>query len=203
MTDPVLLLTSDSVEAPPEEIVLGAVRQFRYRTIVTVLIGLAGVLALVLIAQRLQMGPIDDDLESLLLNREATVTVVTGSHIVDGVEFRVTESIWADGVGYLRLMATETEPNRDEPQVEVSVATVSVEPSQQWSVNDVGGTLGRTPSARTTDAWWVRYESATPPSGPIFIEAGVIAFPAEFIENGGVFEADLTTVRIEFSVVLP
>lgn len=203
MTDPVLLLTSDSVEAPPEEIVLGAVRQFRYRTLVTILVGLAGVLALVLIAQRLQVGPIDDDLEALLLNRDATVSAITGSHVVDGVEFRVTESIWADGVGYLRVMATETVADRPEPQVEVQIGNVSVERSQQWTVHDAGGTLGRTPGARTTDAWWVRYQSATPPSGSVFVEAHIIAFPADFIENGGVLETEVDPVRLEFQVALP
>lgn len=203
MTDPVLLLTSDSVEAPPEEIVLGAVRQFRYRSLVTILVGLAGVLALVLIAQRLQVGPIDDDLETLLLNRDATVSAIEGSHLVDGVEFRVTESIWADGVGYLRIIATETMPERAEPQLDVAIDNVSVEPGQQWSVNDVGGSLGRTPGARTTDAWWVRYESATPPSGSIFVSAFVIAFPADIVENGGAFEADIDPVRLEYQVILP
>jgi hypothetical protein len=202
MTDPVQLLTSDAVEDPPQEIVLAAVRQFRYRALLTIAVGLVAVLAFALVAANRPGAGVDNRLEDMLSNPRSTVVAIAGSQVVDGIEWRATETIWLDGVGYVRVLATETQPGRPEPEVNADVLAVRFDGAAGYETINAGVVLGRTPGAKTTNGTWVRYEAPEMPAGVLSMDVLMAKLTEEMVTVGGVSDDELLTfATVEFTVV--
>lgn len=195
MTDPVQTLTRQPLESPPEEIVLGAVRLFRYRAVATV----ASLLAIgAIVVTVLRAGP-SEPTEGVVDDPRAVVHALDATGTIDGIEFRLTESTWLDGRGFIRVIVTELDSGRTEPEVLVEVgdvrltfADVSGE-TTSTVVNQPSVTVGRTDAARTTASFWVEYESERPPADTLSIDFVVVPVPLDVVENGGVVSSEGAT----------
>ncbi len=196
MSSPIEALERQPLESPPEEIVLGAVRLFRYRAIAAV----AAIVAVAVVGYAaLSAASVSDrqrSLDEVLMSREAQIVALDTIGAIDGIEFRLTESVWADGVGFVRVIATETAADRPEPEVIIEVGDVRVEfaggigESTSSVVNQPSATVGRSSDVMATASFWVQYESERPPGDTLSVTFTVIPVPQVFLDSGGELTSD-------------
>ena len=146
MTDPIATLEQLPPESPPNEVVLTAVRIFRYRAIATVALLVVGVFALGWALTQLQGATIDSDLARLLADDEAQTIVLGAADVVDGFRVEAVELVWNEDRGFLQVLVSAP-PDAAESEIGVSIAEVRVDGrSAGRNLDDrdrTFGTLGR------------------------------------------------------------
>ncbi len=197
MTDPLDRLEALGDEPVPAEIVLSAVRLFRYRAIATIGALVAGLLLVGLILTNVtDTGPSAQVAE---LEREPdSVRVVLGESVeIEGIEITLTEVIWHEGTGFVRVVAQETLNGRPEPEVMVDIVSVETE----------DGAVSSFPESSTLDldrrhavaARWIQFDAAQPPVTYLAVDALVLPVPQEILDEGGELSSeDGTTTRIVY-----
>ena len=190
-------------ESPPPEIVLSAVRSFRYRVIAIVASVVAAALLLVLLQTVLRPDNIGAE-AARLGPRGVTPLLVSGD--VHSVVVTLVEVIQGDGVGYVHFLVEE---GGEEIIVEVEPTEVLISPDgenlrQAESVGqsfEVGGLdqIGGAHYGGTPDAasGWIRFEGEHEPSGPLAVEFRVwFMAPGEIDPRDG-YEAIAVGLRID------
>jgi len=199
------MLSSLPEESPPPEIVLSAVRAFRYRAIAVVASLMAGFLILFVVLP--SVGP--DDLgvraESL---RTRGVTPLLVSAELETARVTLTELVMGDGEGYIHFIVEETGENS---VVEVNFESVmisadgrfarsAVAEGQSLEVGAVDPALGecfvRGPDAASG---WIRFEGDHDPDAPLTVVFSLFLVPPEAYETCGYeTEGPPPTLRVEY-----
>jgi hypothetical protein len=196
MSNPIDVLERQPLESPPEEIVLGAVRLFRYRAIATVTAIVAIAVIGYAVISAVSASDRQQRLDSVLTSPSAQVVALDAVGTVDGIEFRLTESVWDNGVGFVRVIATETRSDRSEPQVDIEVGEVRVRfagvngEAVSSVVNQPSLTIGRSSETRATGSFWVEYLSESPVGDTLSVRFIVVPIPQDFLDNGGELTSD-------------
>jgi len=201
VTDPEDLLHSFPEEAPPAEIVLAAVRAFRYRAIAIV----ASIIAAMLIATFAvgKIGPSDVDAEVAAAVRDGAdvVPVLTGAQY-DGIFVSFSELVVDGNTGYARLLVWDT---KGRAEIDFDVVAIEIAGQRQeifsnsianlMSYRDLDGVLRK----RTSDAGWFRFESSTGIKPPVALEVQLLIVPEEVVLYGGDLDGPFPILRLEWS----
>ena len=196
MTDPEQALAVPPDESPPPEIVLAAVRGFRYRTVAVISIGALATLLVMAVLARFRPGDIGTD-AARAASQGAEVLPVLESGEYDGINVVVSEIVVEGDAVFLRYLAWDT---KGHAAVEVHVAAletggVRLEPSttsfQDLSLCDV-------PGRRTTTGGWARFESPGRIEGPVSIEVEFLIWPEERCEGSATIEGPYPRVRLHW-----
>ncbi|VAW09640.1 hypothetical protein MNBD_ACTINO02-755, partial [hydrothermal vent metagenome] len=127
MTDPDDLLRKIPDESPPPEIVIAAVRAFRYRAIAVV----ASIIAAMFIATFAlgKVGPSDVDAEVAAAVRDGAdvVPVLTGAQY-DGIFVSFSELVVDGNTGYARLLVWDT---KGHAEVDFDVVAIEIAGQRQ------------------------------------------------------------------------
>ncbi|VAW05247.1 hypothetical protein MNBD_ACTINO02-3259 [hydrothermal vent metagenome] len=201
MTDPEDLLHSFPEEAPPPEIVLAAVRAFRYRAIA---IGASIIAAMFIATFALgKIGPSDVDAEVAAAVRDgADVVPVLTSAQYDGIFVSFSELVVDGNTGYARLLVWDT---KGHAEVDFDVVAIEIAGQRQEifsnsiaglvSYRDLDGVLRK----RTSDAGWFRFESPTGIKPPVVLEVQLLIVPADVVLHGGNLDGPFPILRLEWS----
>lgn len=143
MSDPETLIRSMPKESPPTEVVVAALRVFRYRAIVAVFLSVALVLSAFILKNK-----IDED--SRLLERIGQIRYTTGGTIsvnelrdVDGANLLLWEVVVDEtGSSYVHVLAWD-ERGRDFT-ISISNARVDGRPATLAAIESSGGGAART-----------------------------------------------------------
>ena len=199
------ILGSLPEESPPPEIVLSAVRVFRYRAVAAVVSLVAGVLVLFVVLP--SFGPKDLGVRAESL-RARGVTPLLVSAELETVRVTLTELMMGDGEGYIHFIVEETGENS---VVEFSFENVMISPDgislfsaesegQGFEVGAVDPALGEYfvggPDAASG---WIRFEGDHDPEGPLVVVFSVLFVPPEAYQTGSFgFEGVPPVLRVEY-----
>jgi hypothetical protein len=187
MADPESALKDLPPESPPPEIVLAAVRVFRYRALAVVALGVALVIGAVFVYQRINV-------EGQFSVKVATARVQGGTyfgkgigeiHTIDGISVVVWEVV-GDGIGaypqvlYVHLVGWD--PKGRQVEVEMANPKFGGEPARVTGLEGGGNWGGST----TLLDLWIGLETSG--SGPLTFEAQVVRY-----RNDGSREVVATT----------
>jgi hypothetical protein len=189
-------------EAPPPEIVLAAVRTFRYRAIASVAAIIAG--AFLLGAVWRSVGPDDFGAAAAGIDGGIAVPILeTGQ--ADGIEIAVTELVWDEtrSAGFVRYIAHGTGSYAEvdiEPRAVVTSTGVRPEididgnPVLQDYTTRHGERIDR-----PTAGGWIGFTAVDhDPFGPLTVEFEVRPVPLEIVLDGGTLEGPFPTITITF-----
>ena len=200
MTDPIDELIQTADEPVPQEIVLSAVRLFRYRALATVggILATVAVLGLALVLSS-RTDP-EDRGAALAGDREAVHIAVAESEVIGGVRIALTEIVWKDGTGFARITAsTEIQPEFPEVMVEVLGVEALGETSSYPDSSTLDLDLRHQSAGR-----WVEFSAPEVPWNDIAVEVLVLPVPREISENGGELSARSgTTAHIRYERATP
>lgn len=203
MADTEELLSSLPQESPPPEIVLSAVRGFRYRAIATVSSLLLAALLIFVVLPSLATKDLGVRAEGLHI-REVTPLFVSGQ--AADVKVTLTELIMGSGEGYVHFIIEEL----GDGVAEVSFSNVLISPTGEGvfaaeSSEGQSFEVGFVDSATATyyadvpDAvsGWLRFEGDHDPNGPLSVLFDVFLVPPEAFETGA-FEGTPVQLRIDY-----
>ncbi len=201
MTDPEDLLRGFPEESPPPEIVIAAVRAFRYRAIA---IGASIIAAMFIATFALgKIGPSDVDAEVAAAMRGGAdvVPVLTGAQY-DGTFVTFSELVIDGNTGYARLLVWDT---KGYAEVDFDVVAIEIAGQRQEilsnsianlvSYRDLDGMLRE----RTRDAGWFQFESPTGIKPPVALEVQLLIVPEEVVLYGGNLDGPFPILRLEWS----
>lgn len=200
MTDDIERSLGDLAEEPPPEIVLAAVRAFRYRFIATVAAIIAGAFLLGAIWRVIGPDNIAAEVASL---RQPTIVPMLAVAGYDGINVAVTELVWDESTGYLRYVAWD-EGSHAEVTVEPMVLTTSTGRTIELFAGSVPALAhfsvpGERDIDRRTSGDWIRFEDADhDPLGPLSLEVQLVISPLEIVLEGGVLEGPFPTLTLRF-----
>ena len=201
MTDDIELVLGDlPEEPPPPEIVLAAVRAFRYRAIATVAAIVAGALLLGVVGRALR--PDNLGVEAASLRLPTTVPMLVTADY-DGISVAVTELVWDNGTGYLRYLAWDTGNHAEVDLTPVAITTstgrrIDLElGSSPILENFTSPDRGRV--VRRTTGDWVKFDDPDHnPFGPLSLEIEVLDVPLDIVLHGGEIRGPNPTITIHY-----
>lgn len=200
MTDPDDLLRNIPEESPPPEIVVSAVRGFRYRAIAVV----ASIIAVTFVAVFLlgRLGPSDDAVNAASAARggaEVIPVLTVAEH--DGIYVAFSELVVDGDTGYIRFLAWDT---KGHAQVNFEVVAIEIAGRRQevfaksvptvFSYRDLDGELRE----QTSTGGWVRFESPEGIGPPVVLEIQLVIEPEDVVLYGGVLAGPFSTLRLEW-----
>ncbi len=162
-------------ESPPPEIVLSAVRSFRYRAVAIVSSMVAGILLVVVLA--FTTGPDNLASEAGRLSPRGVVPLLVSGHL-DSVKVTLVELVQGEDVGYIHFLVEE---GGEEIIVEVEPVNVLISPEGQslrqvdfdgqsfavGALDQIGGShYGGTPDAASG---WIRYQGEHDAAGELAV----------------------------------
>jgi hypothetical protein len=167
MTEPEDLLREMPPESPPPEIVLSALRVFRYRAVAAVALALALVVSAFLIK-----GELDEDARFMEQVAGAMydggVSQDVQVRTVDGVEVMFWELVWGDGTVFVHVMAWD-EGGRDFT-IDIVDPTLDGRRATSVGINGSGGGSG---SGITQTDLWEEFGSFEGPSADVAFDVEV------------------------------
>ena len=200
MTDPDDLLRNMPEESPPPEIVVAAVRAFRYRAIAVVASAVAIMFVAVFLLGRI--GPPD-------VGADAAAAVRGGAEVIpvlvedeyDGIYVSFSELIVDDDTGYIRFLAWDTKGHaavdfesvaievagRRQEFLPMSVPTLS-------SYRDLDGEMREL----TSTGGWIRFEDPEGIKPPVVLEMQLVISPEDVVLYGGELAGPFPTLRLEW-----
>ncbi len=192
-------------ESPPPEIVLSAVRAFRYRAIAALASLVAGLLVLFVVLPSLGTTDLGVKAESL---RARGVTPLFVSAALENAKVTLTELVMGDGEGYIHFIVEETGENSvvefDFENVMISPDGRSVFPAeaegQSFEVGAVDPAIGDYfiggPDAASG---WIRFEGDHDPGGPLVVVFSLFFVPPDAYQTGSYeIEGPPPMLRIEY-----
>ena len=204
MTDDIeRLLAPPPDEPPPPEIVLAAVRAFRYRAIAVVAATIAGFL--VLGTGWRALGPDDPGAQAAGVRRPTVVPILQRAEY-DGIVVEVTELTWDHdrGRGYLRYLAWDT---RSHAEVAIDPAAITASSGLRTDLFQIGPPAlqdytsldGLRVERRTTAGWLELVDPSHDPHGPLSIEFAVTVYPLAYVLNPTSFDGPTAILTVEFA----
>ncbi len=200
MTDPDDLLRDMPEESPPPEIVVAAVRGFRYRAIAVV----ASIVAIMFVAVFLlgKLGPSDiaDDAASAVRGGAEVIPVLVEADY-DGIYVAFSELVTDGETGYIRFLAWDTKGH-----AEVDFESVAIEVAgrrQEFlpmsvptlsSYRDLDGEMREL----TSTGGWVRFEDPEGIEPPVVLEMQLVISPEDVVLYGGELTGPFPTLRLEW-----
>lgn len=186
MTDPIAELEAMEPESPPREVVLGALRLFRYRVIATVAVVALVMGALVWIAGGRQTAALPPEVLDVIDHPQAAFVPAEGSTMIDMVRVTVTE-VASSPDGRAARLVFETVGERPR-SIELEIVRVIQGTGESspgnLSIQDVGRDGGR----RSTAVWVPLDTRADPFTAQI--EVLVLPIPDSILDGGGVITSD-------------
>lgn len=205
MADTAELLRGLPEESPPPEIVLSAVRAFRYRATAVLASLVAGFLVLFVVLPSL--GPEDLGVRAESL-RARGVTPLFVSAQLGTVEVTLTELVMGDGEGFIHFVVEE---HGDDVVVEFDFESVLISPDgislfptesegQSLEVGAADPALGEYfvggPDAASG---WIRFEGEHDADGPLSVVFRVFFVPPEAFQTGSFgFEGLPPMLRVDY-----
>lgn len=186
MTDPIQALEAMEPESPPREVVLGALRLFRYRVIATVAVAALVIVGLVWFASIERQSALPADVASVVDNPQAVFEPASGSTMIGPVRVSVTEVATSPEGRVARLIFEAID--EQERSIELEILGV-IQDATMSSPADVSiQSLGRDSGRRST-AVWVPLEAQADPF-TAKIEVLVLPVPDSFLDEGGELSSD-------------
>lgn len=202
MTDDIERVLGDlPEESPPPEIVLAAVRAFRYRAIAAVAAIIAGALLLGVVWRAI--GPDNLGVEAASVRLPTTVPILATAEY-DGISVAVTELVWDEGTGYLRYVAWDAGVHAEVDLTPVAITTstgrrIDLESSSIPNLENFTSPEGRSVEQRTTGDWIKFSDPNHDPFGPLSLEIEIMEVPLEIVLNGGELHGPYPTITINYS----
>lgn len=163
--DPEQLLRELPDESPPPEIVLAAVRVFRYRAIAVIALAFGLTVSGIYAAHRF-LGPVTTDDEVQAVRHGGETVTIASEQDVSGVHVMFWEVIWKGGKGFAHFQAWD--PQNRNFGVEVRNLTI-----RGRAVQVVGGGGGGSCCKPDSDEEWVQFADPTFPAAPISADVAV------------------------------
>ena len=163
--DPEQLLRDLPEQSPPPEIVLAAVRVFRYRAIAVIALAFGLTVSGIYAAHRF-LGPVTTDDEVQAVRHGGQTVTIANEQDVAGVHVLFWEVIWKAGKGFAHFQAWD--PQNRNFGVEVRNLSVGGRPVQV-----VGGGGGGSCCHPDMDEEWVQFADPTFPEAPISADVAV------------------------------
>lgn len=208
MTDAEKLLGDIGQESPPPEIVLSAVRAFRYRAIAVISSVILGAVVLLVVLPSLGTKDLGVRAEGL---RAAEVTPLFVSAQAAGVKVTLTELLMGSGEGYVHFVVEEV----GDGVAEVDFNNVMVSPTGEAlfpaeSSEGQSFTVGSMTSEEALHfangpnaaSGWVHFEGDHDPTGPLSVLFDVFIVPPEAYETGS-FDAAAIRLRVDYPGATP
>lgn len=186
-------------ESPPPEIVLAAVRTFRYRAIAVVASIVAAVFVLGVAGRFLGPENLGAEVASL---RGATTVPILAEAEYDGIRVTMTELVWREDTGHVRFVAVDN-GSHAEVDIEAIALTSSTGRKHDLGPNSIVSVSNfETPQGdridRRTDAGWVKFiDPDHDPYGPLSMELQLVEVPLEVVLEGGVVTGPYPTLTID------
>ena len=185
MTDPITALETMEPESPPREVVLGALRLFRYRVIATVAVAALVILGLFWFASR-GASALPVEVASVIEHPQANFEPADGSTMIGNVRVSVTEVATSPDGRVARLVFEaigERERSIEVGVLRVVQGTTETSPAN-LNINDLGRDNGR----RSTAVWVPLDTRADPFTAQI--EVFVLPIPDSILDEGGELSSD-------------
>jgi hypothetical protein len=200
VTDPDDQLRNIPEESPPPEIVIAAVRAFRYRAIAFVASIVAITFIAVFLLGRLGLSDVADDAASAVRGGADVIPVLVEDEY-DGIYVAFSELIIDGDTGYIRFLAWDT---KGHAEVDLDVVAFEVAGRRQevfsgsvptlFSYRDLDGELRE----RTSTGGWVRFEDPEGIGPPVVLEIQLVIVPEDVVLYGGEFSGPFPTLRLEW-----
>lgn len=186
MNDPILALEALEPESPPSEVVLGALRLFRYRLIATVAVAALLIGALLWFASSGRASALPADVAIVIDHPQATFEPANGTTMIGAVRVSVTE-VATSPDGRVARLIFETIGER-ERSIELGILRV-IQGTTESSPGDVSlQDLGRDGGRRSTAVWVPLDTQADPFTAQI--EVFVLPIPDSILDEGGELSSD-------------
>lgn len=199
MTDPDDLLRGIPDESPPPEIVVAAVRGFRYRAIAVV----TSIIAAVFLATFAlgKLGPPDLGTDAAAAIRGgADVIPVLATAEYDGIVVTFSEIVIDGDTGYIRLLFRDM---KQHGEVTFEVTAIEVAGQRQevfgnslanlFSYRAPGGEL----QERTSTGGWFRFENPNGIAPPVVVEVQLLILTEDMVLEGSDVSGPYPTLRLE------
>ena len=183
--DPERMLRELPNESPPPEIVLAAVRVFRYRAIAVIALAFGLTVSGIYAAHRF-LGPITTDDEVQAVRHGGRTVTIASEQAVSGVHVMFWEVIWKGGKGFAHFQAWD--PQNRNFSVEVRNLTIRGRPVQVVG----GGSVGSCCHPDTDEAW-VQFADPMFPAPRISADVAVSIRPEDAVAPRVVGIAHLTS----------
>lgn len=185
MNDAIAALESLEPESPPREVVLSALRLFRYRAIAAVAVIALAIGALVWIAQIARGSTVNPEAQKVVEDSRAAFQPAAGSAMVGTVRVTATEVASAPSGHAVRLVFEDV--GTPEPVVDLDVAAIRQGSAELGPVVSIQS-LGRREGRSSTAAWVPLDERADPFTASI--EILVLPIPDSILDEGGELTSD-------------
>ncbi len=201
MTDPDDLLREIPDESPPPEIVVAAVRAFRYRAIAVV----TSIIAAMFLATFAlgKLGPPELGAEAAAAIRGgADVIPVLATAEYDGIVVTFSEIVIDGDIGYIRFLFRDMKQHGD---VDFEVTSIEVAGQRREVLsNSIANLFSyRIPEGelleRTSAGGWFRFENPDGIASPVVVEVQLLISTEEMVLNGSDLSGPLPTLRLEWS----
>ncbi|MFV1961338.1 MAG: hypothetical protein ACC654_10240 [Acidimicrobiia bacterium] len=200
MTDPDDLLRDIPEESPPPEIVIAAVRGFRYRAIAIIASIVATMFVAVFLLGRLGPSDVADDAAAAVRGGAEVIPVLVEAEY-DGIYVAFSELIVDEDTGYIRFLAWDT---KGHAQVNFEVVAIEVAGRRQevfaafvstvFSYRNLDGELRE----QTSTGDWVWFEDPKGIGPPVVLEIQLVIEPVDVVLYGGVLTGPYPTLRLEW-----
>jgi hypothetical protein len=186
VTDPILALEAMEPESPPREVVLGALRLFRYRVIATVAVAALLIGALFWFASGGRGSALPADVAIVIDHPQATFEPADGTTMIGAVRVSVTE-VATSPEGRVARLVFEAIGER-ERSIELGVLRVAQGTTESSPGNVSIQDLGRDGGRRSTAVWVPLDPRADPFTAQI--EVFVLPVPDSILDEGGELSSD-------------
>lgn len=200
MTEPDDLLRNIPEESPPPEIVIAAVRGFRYRAIALVASIIAALFITVFLLGRLGPSDVGADAAAAVRGGAEVIPVLVEDEY-DGIYVAFSELVADGNTGYIRFLAWDT---KGHAEVDLDVVAIEVAGRRQeifsGSVPTLSSYRDLDDEMRelTSTGGWVRFEDPEGIEPPVVLEIQLVIWPEDMVLHGGELTGPFPTLRLEW-----